>query len=169
MSSVSAAQKDFATAQNTADEYRNLVSETLWYRKWVRFADMLQGNIEIEKGNYAKAVSSTEQALSLWPAQADVPDNQSLPVYHLGLAYFRSGNMEKARKAFEDVTRMTTGRLFFGELYPKSFYRLGQIHEKLGDKVKAIESYTRFLDLWKNADPGLPEVADAQARLKILR
>jgi len=165
---ASAAQKDFAAAQKMAEEYGAIIAKTV-YKKWVRFIDSIQGNIELEKGNYAKSVSLLEKALSLWPAQAEIPDNQSHPVYHLGLAHFRSGNMEKARKSFEDVTRMTTGRLFFGELYPKSFYMLGQIHEKTGDKVKAIENYSKFLDLWKDADPGRPEVEDARKRLAGLK
>jgi tetratricopeptide (TPR) repeat protein len=60
---------------------------------------------------------------------------------------------------------LTTGRLGSGDLYAWSFYHLGRIDEKLGDKAKARENYRKFLDLWKNADPGLLEVADAKQRL----
>jgi len=34
-----------------------------------------------------------------------------------------------------------------------------------GNKTKAIEHYEKFLDLWKDADPGIPEVEDAKRRL----
>ena len=60
---------------------------------------------------------------------------------------------------------MTTGRMGSGDLYARSFYHLGQIDEKLGDKAKSRENYQKFLDLWKNADRGLPEVKDARKRL----
>jgi tetratricopeptide (TPR) repeat protein len=165
---IAAARKDFSTAQKMADEYRNMAAAHLTSEKWVRFADALQGIIEIERGNYSKAISAIEKALTLWPAQSEIPDDQSWPIYHLGLAHFRAGNMDKARKAFEDITKMTVGRMFYGELYPKSFYMLGQVFEKTGDKAKAVENYAKFLDLWKNADPGLPEVADAKKRLAAL-
>jgi hypothetical protein len=42
---------------------------------------------------------------------------------------------------------------------------LGKIHKELGDTAKAIEHYEKFLDLWKDADPGIAEAEDAKEGL----
>jgi len=39
---------------------------------------------------------------------------------------------------------------------------LGKIYEQLGNAAKAIEHYEKFLDLWKDGDPGFPEFEDAR-------
>jgi len=46
---------------------------------------------------------------------------------------------------------------------------LGKIFEEQGDIAKAIEHYKKFLDLWKDADPGIVEVEDARERLAGLK
>jgi len=46
---------------------------------------------------------------------------------------------------------------------------LGKIYEQQGITAKAIEHYEKFLDLWKNADPGIPEVTDAKKQLASLK
>jgi cytochrome c-type biogenesis protein CcmH/NrfG len=46
---------------------------------------------------------------------------------------------------------------------------LGKIHEQQGDTAKAIEHYDKFLDLWKDADPGIAEVEDAKKMLAGLK
>ncbi len=46
---------------------------------------------------------------------------------------------------------------------------LGKIHEDQGNRDKAIEHYEKFLDLWKDADPGIREVEDGKKRLAALR
>jgi hypothetical protein len=50
-----------------------------------------------------------------------------------------------------------------------SHYVLGKVFEKKGWPGMAIESYEKFLDLWKDADPGLREVDDTRKRLAGLK
>jgi hypothetical protein len=46
---------------------------------------------------------------------------------------------------------------------------LGKIAEQQSDQVRAGENYRKFLDLWKDAAPGIPEVEDARKRLAGLK
>jgi len=56
----------------------------------------------------------------------------------------------------------------YPDVFAKAFYMLGQVCEQQGRKTMAVENYRKFLDLWKDADAGLPEVADAKKRLAAL-
>jgi tetratricopeptide (TPR) repeat protein len=86
-------------------------------------------------------------------------------MYPLALAYYESGNMPMARAELERIVAFLPGRTVFGDLYAQSYYRLGLIYEQQGNRAKAKENYEKFLDLWKDADHGLPEVEDARIRL----
>ncbi|MBW1901584.1 MAG: tetratricopeptide repeat protein [Deltaproteobacteria bacterium] len=90
-------------------------------------------------------------------------------LYDLASAYSQSGDLESAKKQYENILDLTTGRLLYGDLYAKSLYALGKIHEELGSKAKAIENYEKFLNLWKDADPGHSEVGDAKERMAGLK
>jgi len=48
-------------------------------------------------------------------------------------------------------------------------YFLGISYEKSGWNQKAIAKYQEYLEIMKDADPGIPEVEDAKERLKKLR
>ncbi|HTJ22806.1 MAG TPA: protein kinase [Gemmatimonadaceae bacterium] len=47
-----------------------------------------------------------------------------------------------------------------------TYKRLGELYEAKGDKQKAASYYTKFVDLWKSADPELqPRVAEVRRKL----
>ena len=51
-------------------------------------------------------------------------------------------------------------------LYPFALRRLGDLYEQKGDRYAAIDWYSRFVDLWHDADPDLqPIVRDVRDRL----
>jgi hypothetical protein len=47
-----------------------------------------------------------------------------------------------------------------------TYRRLGELFEERGDREKAIDSYGKFIDLWKQADAELqPQVREIKGRL----
>jgi tetratricopeptide (TPR) repeat protein len=134
--------------------------------------------IELERENYARAIEylrNAVESLPYGPLEKDASFIDSL-----ALAYYKSGDLEKARETYEIITSLTVGRssfggflygvgrFLYGDIFAKSFYMLGKIYEQKGQKEKAIENYTKFLDLWKDADPGLRELEDAKKHLSSL-
>ena len=159
----------FAEARKAADELSRLVQNAL-NKKAMRMVDHLLGRIEFQKGNEDKAIDHFKRAISQLPHEISFPgDEQAFYFEPLALAYFKSGDLDLAREEYEKIGALTTGRMAYGDIYAKSFYMLGKIAEQKGNKAVAREHYQKFLDLWKDADPGLPEVADAGKRLSTLK
>jgi tetratricopeptide (TPR) repeat protein len=157
--------KSMSEAQQTADRLKKMIEQAM-DKKLIRNYYALMGAIELEKNNYSKAIEFNKKSLSLRSATSSA----RLPLaYHTGLAYYRDGDLENARQEYERVISLTTGRQSSADLYAKSFYMLGIIHEQQGNRDKATENYEKFLDIWKNADPGIPEVEDARKRLAGLK
>jgi tetratricopeptide (TPR) repeat protein len=138
-------------------------------KKLMGFYFLLKGHIELEKKNSVEAIGNFEQAKSLLPFQKGSGDDHALFSEPLAYTYYELAEIDKAQQEHEYIISLTSGRLLRGDIYAKSFYMLGKIYEQKDWRGKAIEHYGKFLDLWKDADPGLPEVADARERLQALR
>jgi len=157
--------KDRDGALKAAAELMKLIDQSM-YKKEIRLYYHLMGLVEMEKKNLPKTIGYLEKAVSLLPGQFSYYlEMHALFMDSLAQAYFQAGDLEKSRAEYEKIFGLTTGRLYCGDIYAKSFYMLGKIYEKTGDKAKAGENYKKFLDLWKDADPGLPEAEDARKRL----
>jgi len=165
---VEAAQGRLDQAAATARELRTFIEQSLKKRA-IRYSELLEGAIEVAKGNAAKGVVLIERSVSRLYPQAGLTDEHAGFYRDLALAYEKAGDMEKARETYGKIAGLTTARLMGGYLYAQAIFKLGEIAEKTGDAAAAKTNYAKFLELWKNADPGLPEVAAARMRLAALR
>ena len=158
-------------AQNAANGIKELVEKGV-NKKEIRYFHHLLGLIELEKKNYSRAIAHFKEAISLLPYECEMgpfTNDQAIFAEPLALAHYDSGDREKARQEFEKILTLTMGKLYSGDIYARSLYWLGKIYEEEGLKGKAIEHYERFLELWKDADAGIPEVEDAKKRLPDLK
>ncbi len=155
-------------AQNAADEMEKKIDESI-NKYGMRFYYTLIGKIELEQKNYPEAIEHEKKAIALLPAEDDSTQLHAAFLDFLGNTFYLSGDFENAREQYEQIRQMTWGRLSTGGSYTKSFYMLGKIHERPGDKARAIEYYEKALDLWKDADPGIPEAENAKIRSKELQ
>jgi serine/threonine protein kinase/Tfp pilus assembly protein PilF len=155
-------------AQKVAVELKDLIQEGM-NKKAMRYYNLLEGMIELKRENFSKAIENCKKAIALLPYQSLTWDEHAFFIDPLALAYYKAGELEKARAEYERITKLTTGRTGYGDIYARSFYMLGKIHEQQGQKDKATEYYEKFLGLWKDADPGIHEVDDAGKRLAALK
>jgi tetratricopeptide (TPR) repeat protein len=153
-------------AQNTAEELKTLIEKGL-DPKIIRLYHGLAGCIGLKKKNFSRAITQFQKALDLRSFGPLSKPAETISL--LASAYHQSGNLEKAVEQYQRIHQLNSGRLGDGPIYIKSFYRLGKIFEQQGDTAKAIENYEKFLDLWKDADPGIAEVEDAKKGLAGLK
>ena len=84
-------------------------------------------------------------------------------------AFQAKGEPDSAIAEYEKLLALdprTTDRRLTDPIY---HYRLATLCERAGKVDKAKTEYSRFLELWKNADSDRPELIDARSRLRRLR
>jgi tetratricopeptide (TPR) repeat protein/predicted Ser/Thr protein kinase len=120
------------------------------------------GWFEIAKGNLNEALADFEKAASATPY---------LPYrYALARTYLESGRWGEAVPVLENLlSRYDEIRAEYPFESVKAYYLLGLAYEESGWHKKAMDLYDEFLETWKDADPGLPEIEDARQRLARLR
>jgi serine/threonine protein kinase/tetratricopeptide (TPR) repeat protein len=140
------------------------------------YCDILEGEVLIAEGSAMKAIEAagrippwdfpsfasnwaTEQRHYLVPFQKDT----------LARAYQIARKTDEAIGEYERLIRFDPSRKERALIHPLYHYRLAKLYEQKGLNEKAQAQYEKFFDLWKDADPGLPEVEDARRRLARLK
>jgi len=83
----------------------------------------------------------------------------------LARAYQQNGEIDNAIAEYERLVTIGPQNISRALIHPLNYFRLAKLYVQKGATAKAADNYRRFLDLWKDADPGLPEVEDARKKL----
>ncbi len=128
------------------------------------------GAIAMAEGKYDSAAT----AFLAWNQSGDLTANHwyNRGLVEAGMALDRAGQRDSAMVLYQEALAhpsISNGAFYETAWYPEVLRRLGELHEQRGDTAKALDYYSSFLDLWKDADPVLePQVAAVQARVKTL-
>jgi tetratricopeptide (TPR) repeat protein len=155
-------------AKNISRQLLQLI-EKMGCPKYMRYFYHLQEKIALTEGRPAMALDDLEKALALLPRQRERFDEHAFFMDALAEAYEQAGDLEKATETYQNILTLTTGRLRWGDIYARSHYRLGRLYQKKGSPAEAASHFAKFLELWKNADPGLPEIEDAKKQAALLK
>lgn len=146
---------------NIIDEAKLIIEKMEVLKKdWMsdtfyRLSNHLKGLIEIKRNNYSEAIKLLTKAVSLIPGQDYLSYSdwyRAEIMEQLAKAYYLSDDLKNALAEYERITKLTSARLVYGDVYPRSFYMLGKIYERLGNRNNSIKSYRKFISLWKGCD-----------------
>ena len=84
----------------------------------------------------------------------------------LARAYWKKGDLDAAAAEYRKLMTIDPANQVRYLISPLYHYRLGRVLEEKGDREGSRAEYSKFLDYWKGADPGHPELADARRRLR---
>ncbi len=142
------------------------------HKAYVSFLrDLLKGEILLAGGSVDKAIEVMEKAspfgrppIITHIISFNVPFMKDV----LARAYKEKGQIDKAIAEYERLITIQPEEGRWTLIPPRYHYLLGKLYEEKGLKDKAGRQFQKFLEIWKDADPGLPEVADARKRLSTL-
>jgi tetratricopeptide (TPR) repeat protein len=80
----------------------------------------------------------------------------------LARAHQMAGRLDDAVEVHQHLLRI------FGD-HALSHYELGKLYEEMNRPDEAEQEYTIFLDMWSEADEGLPQLEDARQQLAVLQ
>jgi tetratricopeptide (TPR) repeat protein len=156
---VYAAAGERARARQLLTAYETEVPEGIRRGRWEWYR--ARGWVALAEGRASDAVTAFAQGRNA----------QSCPdcgAWDEGVAFERAGLPDSALAAYQRAVGRGTIWKPAGDAWglAPSLKRLGELYEERGDRPRALESYGRFVSLWKDADPTLqPAVREVRGRM----
>jgi tetratricopeptide (TPR) repeat protein len=132
---------------------------------------LLQGEALLIQGDLDGALAASQKACgpespSFSPGYSwQFNTNISYSMDLMARVFAKKGDVAMAISEYERLFKIpfTYKSIYF--VHPLYHYRLGLLYAKAAEVAKAKAQFEKFLDLWKDADPGRSEVEDAKKRL----
>ncbi len=164
-------------AKQRVDEIRSLMAgfpgnQRNLYLQLQKNYRILQAEIMLSEGKADEAISFMEKEFALNipifnPAYARTFTWYNFPLDQdvLARAHQKMGNLDGAIDEYKKLVTFDPASQDRRMHNPIYHYRAAKLYEQKSLKEEARREYTRFLELWKDADPGIPELVDAKKRL----
>ena len=161
---------DTDAARDRLDIQEGLYNYQSVWENW--FYHALAGAIALAEGDLAAAESAFlagEPEGKMWFSMGQVRRSafsNSLP-FRDGLARVNKaqGELTDAIQIYRKLNEPGLDSKWVSMMEPRYVLEVARLLDETGDKEAARAEYERFLELWKNADEGLPELAEARAYL----
>jgi tetratricopeptide (TPR) repeat protein/predicted Ser/Thr protein kinase len=133
----------------------------------------LEGEVALTAGDLEQAAAAfvaaePEIKMHLHMTAAIVSLAANNPPLRDGMARVKKaqGDLEGAIGIYRSLLRPDISAKWTAMLEPRYVLELARLLAETGDTAAARTEYERFLDLWKHADPGLPELEEARLYLQ---
>jgi len=170
-------QKQVGAVRSNLEEMKSLIPGlTPFYKDLLTYYyNILYGEMLLVEGPLEKVLSICEMAYP-WRSPPALQNIRSVLLYNapfpkdaVGRAHKQLRNVDKAIAEYERLVTFDPNSKYRCLICPKYHYSLAKLYEEKGWEGKAIEHYEKFLDLWKDADPGIAEVEDARKKMAGLK
>jgi tetratricopeptide (TPR) repeat protein len=122
---------------------------------------ILQGELEVAKGNAAKARDLLTKAIN--------ERRNGYMLESLAHCCLLTGDSLRASELYREIIDMRSLGWEAQPYWIEAHFRLAQLYEQQGDPEEAMKYYDSFLKLWEYGDPDIPDLTDARAKLTALQ
>jgi len=158
-------------ARRHLETLKSLLQEPHWWPvDWVPGA--LEGEIALTAGDldaaetfFRAAEPKPKMLFHRWALMGAIPIHHHPSRDGLARVARARGDLDEAIEIYRRLNTPGVDCPWTSVLEPRFVLEVARLLDQKGDQAGATEEYERFLDLWKNADPDLPELTEAQSRL----